>query len=223
MVTAAHCIKTAITAEKPILTGVRLGEWNHKTDPDCQRTGVTHECSDPPQNFEIEKMIKHPGYGSNGHNDIALLRLSRPAQFSTYVKPICLPLSDDLQELTSFHGTQFTVAGWGYTENGVSSETKLKVDVNGVNQRDCQQAYNQWKKTIWEKQICAGGEAGKDSCGGDSGGPLMTTHADDQGNRYWYAAGLVSYGPEICGMENVPGIYTRISAYIDWITEQVKA
>lgn len=219
--TAAHCIKTW----DPNLTGVRLGEWNHKTDADCQTIGVTTECSDPALDIAIEKKILHPRYtkqDDDGHNDIALLRLAESAQISTYVRPICLPLSQDLQQLTNYHGTRFEVAGWGQTERGVASDTKLKVDVNGVNKRDCQKAYNYWRKTIWDKQICAGGEAGKDSCGGDSGGPLMTNHVDNEGNRYMYAAGIVSFGPEFCGTENVPGVYTRVSAYIDWITEQIK-
>lgn len=62
VVTAAHCIKTVLTWENPILTGVRLGEWNHETDLDCQKIGVSTVCSDPPQNFDIEKKIIHPGY-----------------------------------------------------------------------------------------------------------------------------------------------------------------
>lgn len=225
--TAGHCIKSVMTLDTPILSKVRLGEWNYKTTNDCQVAGVTTECSDPPQDFEIEKMILHPAYQnlktSNGHNDIGLIRLSRPARMSVFVRPICLPLSEDLLDRTEYHGAKFTVAGWGYTENNVLSDTKLKVDVNGVNQGDCQEAYNQRRKTIVDTQICAGGEAGKDSCGGDSGGPLMMRHSDAEGKNYWYAAGIVSYGPDLCGTENVPGVYTRVGAYIDWILEQIQA
>lgn len=219
VVTAAHCIKTVLTWENPILTGVRLGEWNHETDLDCQKIGVSTVCSDPPQNFDIEKKIIHPGYEQKigSKDDIALLRLSRPVQMSQYVKPICLPLSKNLQQISDYYGTRFIVAGWGRTENFTHSAVKLKVDVDGVRLSDCKLVFN-----VWDKQICAGGKTGKDSCGGDSGGPLMTAHADTEGYNYWYAAGIVSYGLKQCGTTGAPGVYTRVDRYIDWIKENIK-
>ena len=55
---------------------------------------------------------------------------------------------------------------------------------------------------------CYGG-AGHDACTGDSGGPL-----GDRTTVY----GIVSFGKG-CGEPNVPGVYTRISAYRTWIRE----
>lgn len=69
------------------------------------------------------------------------------------------------------------------------------------------------------KQLCAGGERGKDSCNGDSGGPLMTTFGND--TSQWYVAGVVSFGAR-CGTQGWPGIYTRVAEYTDWISENVK-
>lgn len=37
----------------------------------------------------------------------------------------------------------------------------------------------------------------------------------------WYIEGIVSFGAK-CGSEGWPGIYTRVSEYIDWIQENVK-
>lgn len=73
---------------------------------------------------------------------------------------------------------------------------------------------------ISDTQICAGGESGKDSCRGDSGGPLMTVNTSRDNN--WYAAGIVSFGPTPCGFENWPGIYTRVSSYVNWIVGKMK-
>lgn len=204
--TAAHCGSD----KERNLTRVRLGEWNYETDQDCQQRGVTKICLDTPQDIAIEDFVAHSEYDEQKRlNDIALIRLSQAAHMTKYVRPICLPLSQDLQGITDYEGIQFTVAGWGATENSSRSYTKLKVDLKGN------------EKCVWEKKICAGGEAGKDSCWGDSGNALMASHASAEGSRYWYAAGVVSYGMNGCGKENVPGVYTRVASYIEWIREAV--
>jgi len=58
----------------------------------------------------------------------------------------------------------------------------------------------------------------KDSCRGDSGGPLWTRKGD-----YSYLVGVVSSGanPE-CGHLNTPGFYTRVTRYLDWIKKNAK-
>lgn len=54
---------------------------------------------------------------------------------------------------------------------------------------------------------------------GDSGGPLMRgTKTDDS---QWYIEGIVSFGAK-CGTEGWPGIYTKVSKYLDWIKESVR-
>ena len=59
--------------------------------------------------------------------------------------------------------------------------------------------------------ICAG-EPGKDSCQGDSGGPMMCTGVSSGYAQF----GIVSWG--IGCAKLYPGVYTRVSAYLDWIT-----
>ena len=58
---------------------------------------------------------------------------------------------------------------------------------------------------------------GKDSCGGDSGGPLMI-HSRERGRKRWTQIGVVSWGV-LCGTEGKPGVYTNVAMYIDWIAE----
>ena len=50
---------------------------------------------------------------------------------------------------------------------------------------------------------------GKDSCQADSGGPLFTRNP-------FTLVGIVSWG-EGCGDPRYPGVYTRVSEYIDFI------
>ena len=76
-----------------------------------------------------------------------------------------------------------------------------------------------------ESQMCAGGEAGKDSCVGDSGSALMRderTKFDSRKFR-WKLLGVVSFGPRLCGTSGVPGVYSRMRHYLDWILENVEA
>ena len=63
--------------------------------------------------------------------------------------------------------------------------------------------------------LCAAGNQQRDSCQGDSGGPLFVE--TDGGNDV--IVGVVSYGN---GCATVyPGVYTRVSAYYDWITDRI--
>ena len=60
--------------------------------------------------------------------------------------------------------------------------------------------------------------SGVDSCGGDSGGPLVyRAIADDP----YYQVGIVSYGTKICG-QGIPGVYTRVTSFLDWIQSKLR-
>ena len=74
-----------------------------------------------------------------------------------------------------------------------------------------------------ESQICIGGEKGKDSCVGDSGSGAMVEDANIPGKLgTWKLIGVVSFGPRICGTENVPGVYSRVRHYIPWILDNIE-
>lgn len=73
---------------------------------------------------------------------------------------------------------------------------------------------------ITENQLCAGGIKDKDSCKGDSGGPLMTVFQRGRGEGQWYQAGIVSRGIG-CGI-GYPGIYTRVSRFTTWIVNNLQ-
>ena len=71
--------------------------------------------------------------------------------------------------------------------------------------------------------MCAGGEPGKDSCSGDSGGGLFSDliNGTDGKERKWAVVGIVSQGTNRCG-DGTPAVYTRVGQYLQWIEETMK-
>ncbi|KFB44070.1 hypothetical protein ZHAS_00011902 [Anopheles sinensis] len=65
-------------------------------------------------------------------------------------------------------------------------------------------------------QMCVGGVNGKDTCSGDSGGPLMRMVG-----RVWYQIGVVSFGPTSCVNSSFSSVYTDVSKYVDCIRANV--
>jgi secreted trypsin-like serine protease len=67
---------------------------------------------------------------------------------------------------------------------------------------------------VTNHQICAGlWSGGRDSCTGDSGGPLVVL----ENGRTAVLVGVTSWGNG-CAAPGTFGIYTRVSAFTDWIT-----
>jgi secreted trypsin-like serine protease len=70
---------------------------------------------------------------------------------------------------------------------------------------------------ITGNMFCAGYRRGrKDSCAGDSGGPLMCKTA----NGKWTVFGITSFG-EGCGKKGKFGIYAKLSNYVRWIKKVI--
>ncbi|XP_012864950.1 PREDICTED: transmembrane protease serine 4 [Dipodomys ordii] len=140
--------------------------------------------------------------------DIALVKLQHPLTFSATVRPICLPFFDE----TLAPATPLWVIGWGLTEQngGKMSDTLLQATVQVIDSTRCN-AEDAYQGEVSEKMLCAGlPGGGVDTCQGDSGGPLM--YQSDQ----WQVVGIVSWGYG-CGGPSTPGVYTKVTAYLDWI------
>ncbi|KAM8818387.1 transmembrane protease serine 4 isoform 1-T1 [Rhynchonycteris naso] len=146
--------------------------------------------------------------------DIALVKLQHPLTFSGTVRPICLPFSDE--ELTP--ATPLWVIGWGFTEpgGGKMSDILLQASVQVIDRTRCN-AEDAYQGEVTKGMLCAGIlEGGVDTCQGDSGGPLMY-HSGQ-----WQVVGIVSWGHG-CGGPSTPGVYTKVTAYLNWIYSVLKS
>jgi len=220
----------------------RRCDYCENLDPskDCDKSkdGVYNLCSEPVQDIPVAEVKTHPDYGTNkaglAINDIMLIKLSRPAEFNQFTKPVCLPTSElnryGEPGSAVFDNNQARVVGWGktYEEKDddikiVSTAVQQMLTVPAVSNKDC---VAQWRETLGfdltgnimpEQHLCAGGVIGKDSCKGDSGGPLMAREDDIS---VWQLVGVVSAGTKRCGV-GAPAIFTRVSYYDQWIRDNM--
>nr|XP_023021099.1 proclotting enzyme [Leptinotarsa decemlineata] len=197
-----------LVMQKPIFAArqftVRLGDVDLKRD-DEPSSPVTVKVAE----IRAHKKFSRAGF----YNDIAILKLDNPARKSKYIIPICIPPPQMRNE--KFAGRKTTVVGWGTTYYGGKESTVQRQAVLPVwRNEDCNDAYFQ---PITPNFICAGySQGGTDACQGDSGGPLMI-HWESK----WVQVGVVSFGNK-CGEPGYPGVYTRVTEYLDWIEENTR-
>ncbi|XP_071546017.1 phenoloxidase-activating factor 1-like [Panulirus ornatus] len=215
VMTTASCVKNP--TERKIM--IRLGERDLSTDVDCEvSTQGFQICAPPAQDFTYEEIIIHPDDSARkrSSDDIALIRLSSPIDFSGHwIQPVCLP-PQGLDVRKAAGTKEVLVAGWGYTENDSISEKLQHVSLPFFDEKQCNVTY---KGDIVDGQLCLGGRAGQDSCRGDSGSPVVM--AGPRGPPFMQI-GIVSYGSAICGLEAFPSVYTSVSYYRDWIEKNLK-
>lgn len=88
VLTCAHCITNLPNSFEVV--GVRLGEYDRTTDPDCKQIDDNQqECNPPVQEININKLMPHPKYNTPRYaNDVGLIRLAE-APDMTQGKSIC--------------------------------------------------------------------------------------------------------------------------------------
>ena len=109
--------------------------------------------------YRISERISHPNYKSKfADDDIALLKLDRPADLNSYVIPICLPEVDYL--------TTRNAIATGYGRTGFVddlSDVLMKVVINYFSRDKCDKSFEDTDKFSnmrinWNKTVCAGSQ-----------------------------------------------------------------
>merc|ERR1711942_43165 len=190
VLTAAHCIKNDV---KSIV--VHLGS-NRKYDPSTA--------------IPVRQWTKHSRYvkGSALLNDVAMLQLSRPVQFSSCIQPIDLPKKGDV-----FTGTCIA-AGWGKTGNKGHYPMKMRrTDINVIPTKECKQVAFGIRKS---QHICVGDQTmkGNNVCNGDSGGGLICQRPDGTP----VVAGVASY---VFDCDSGFGVFANVENFLDFIEDHM--
>ncbi|XP_048007020.1 plasminogen-like [Leguminivora glycinivorella] len=158
----------------------------------------------------ISKVNIHENFTSTAvrdENDIAIATLSSPVKFGPTIIPICLP--EPGQEFSHRVGT---IVGWGrIAPEASASRVLLKASLKILSDAECMNS--KLAQHLKPTMMCAFSK-GKDGCQGDSGGPFLVFETS---GRY-VQAGVVSWGIG-CADPRYPGVYTKVSNYIDWIQE----
>merc|ERR1719381_287973 len=98
------------------------------------------------------------------------MKLSKSVDLNVY-SPACLPTSG-----ADYTGKTGWVYGWGELSDGGPQANKLQeLQQTIISDAACQAAHDIagfGNPSITDGMLCAGGVEGKDSCGGDSGGPF---------------------------------------------------
>ncbi|KAH8405053.1 hypothetical protein KR222_007008, partial [Zaprionus bogoriensis] len=196
VLTAAHCVHEMDMSA----VSVRLLQL----DRSSTHTGITRA---------VAFAHAHAGYDPvRLVHDIALLRLDQPVPLVQSMRPVCLPSS----RLQQFDYQKAIVAGWGLSHEGGSTSSVLQETIVPII-TNAQCRATSYKSMIVDTMLCAGyvQTGGQDACQGDSGGPLIVP------DRIFRLAGVVSFGYG-CAKPNAPGVYTRVSRYLDWIAANTR-
>ncbi|NWZ13555.1 PRS56 protease, partial [Agelaius phoeniceus] len=162
----------------------------------------------------VRRILPHPKFNPKTfHGDLALLELAVPLAPSPTVSPVCLPGGS----AEPSPGTPCYIAGWGSLyEEGPAADVVMEAQVPLLSQETCRGALG--KDLLTSAMFCAGYlSGGIDSCQGDSGGPLA---CEDPTSHHFVLYGITSWG-DGCGERGKPGVYTRVTAFTDWLSLQM--
>ncbi|KAL0275132.1 UNVERIFIED_CONTAM: hypothetical protein PYX00_003089 [Menopon gallinae] len=159
--------------------------------------------------YHIERAVPHEKYkpkSSDDEYDIALIFLKEQIAFGPNVKMIRLPTRP------AKVGDLAYVTGYGRQELRSSDQMRqlMAIEIPILKNKVCNEIIKIFNKQISDTLLCAGRKTGHaDACLGDSGGPMVV---DD------VIVGITASGFG-CGRQGIPGIYTRVFEYLNWIKE----
>lgn len=194
IVTAAHCISTAADGSQ-----IRIGALGSNGMYSWDDTRVTVG----------RDTLVHPVYdGKVWTHDVAVILVREGSKVGGAV---CLPSKD-----TPRPEADLITFGFGQDDNGNFGGLNW-VDLPFVASDVCQDSWS-----LEGCQVCAGGVQGKDTCNGDSGGPLMYCQASSPSpvsppGCTGMLVGSTSYGLANCG--GGVAVYSDLQHFVAWLED----
>ncbi|KAJ1946447.1 hypothetical protein FBU59_002026, partial [Linderina macrospora] len=189
--------------------------------------GVGNSNIDNMQTYRVTEVHVHPDLNLDYFdNDVAVLKLHSKLNFDTFVQPIRIDTNSIPDNMV------VTGIGWGKTrlDQTVTSPILQQVDLVTGNENICAAIRPRFDNNDGN-YICVPTPDGKDTCSGDSGGPLLRRCNGDlaatgiQGTGSWVQLGITSYGDNVqhsdeavCAARDGAGFYTHAAKYLDFIS-----
>uniref|UniRef100_A0A8C0W4Q9 Kallikrein-4 n=1 Tax=Castor canadensis TaxID=51338 RepID=A0A8C0W4Q9_CASCN len=187
VLSAAHCLQNSYTV------GLGLHSLEAKEEPGSRM-------------IEASLSIQHPDYNNPIlANDLMLIKLNESVPESNTIRSI------GIASQCPTTGDTCLVSGWGLMGNGQLPNLLQCVNISVSPETVCRMLY---APIYHDSMFCAGGGPdGKDSCNGDSGGPIVCNRS---------LQGLVSLGLNQCGQPSIPSVYTNLCKFTDWISRTIR-
>jgi len=225
ILTAAHCLYSD-QGEVDEFGKSKLTE----IDPSTVFISMSHTYSVPVASLlPVDSLIIHEEYSDvTFNNDIAVIKLKKPLSAENWIeednKITSIPFFEynDSGDTLDYNnsGEIISIIGLGITDNASTLPDKVMTAELGLET-------DSYCKTFLEsgftngsypadnnKMLCATGQS--KACSGDSGGPI--SYMSSNGNSQ---IGIVSFsGPE-CEDTDIPGYYTEIYGYYDFLSNIV--
>ncbi|KRZ96746.1 Transmembrane protease serine 9 [Trichinella sp. T8] len=165
---------------------------------------LENNFEDSQRKIPVKNFVLHPEYKGNTLNDIALLKLKEKILYTDKTRPACLPNKDEEPS----EGELCYASGWGSPFSGTEDSAVLKMAAIPIQTKEkCNLAGG------IATRFCAGGSfGGHGICDGDSGGPITCER-----NGKLVVFGISSGYTGLCGQYGKPGIFTKVSSFLDWI------
>jgi secreted trypsin-like serine protease len=218
VITAAHCVfdtdpdcgPFAATGRPPVCTAAfdPGGDGTSKLDPDDVSVilGHTTISSGAGSASPVIGVSNRSNYDPNYQGDeVPRFDAGYLVLASASAQPQ-IKIADSSARSLWLPGSPVDISGWGTTSSSPFATTQdalRATTVNVVDDPSCSSAYG--ADFDPSTMVCAGAP-GKDTCSGDSGGPLQAPI----GGGAYRLVGLTGWG-EGCARPGFPGVYTRVA------------
>ncbi|GAU88154.1 hypothetical protein RvY_00902 [Ramazzottius varieornatus] len=218
VLTVAHCVQKS--APSSLL--IRLGDTNLRSSDDNE------DLID----VKVSRILIHPGYTGQSpfQNNLAVLTLDTEAPINrNRICSVCLPaagVTTEFENLFAKGSPNGRCITTGYGKLETRDEFPLmrmkEVPVPLITTEQCSntlQGLLGGRFSLPDTFLCAGGEGLSDGCEYDGGGPLVCP-VNNGGSTTFVLAGVVTWGID-CAKVGVPGVYTRVSNYTNWLRDNI--